>query len=120
MMHEKAAYLKICGSADGHAHFPLTSLEAVVCVTVVIDNPFRATWRLIWRNNCHGTLSLPFKIVMHSSACRSDFSSRDGKLLCKSTTLRFRLSDGSTARNNHCYLSGLTPTCYWASLFILP
>lgn len=68
MMHEKASYLKMCGCVDGHRHFPFPSLEAVVCVTVAIDNPFRSTWRLMWRNNSHGTVSLPFKIEMHSSA----------------------------------------------------
>ena len=73
----------VCGWT--HTHFPLPSLAAVVCVTVVTDNPFRSTWRLIWRNNSHGGVSLPFKIEMHPSAEFTAFSSSSGdwELLCK-------------------------------------
>lgn len=52
-MHGEAFYLKMRGLVDRHAHFPLSSLEAVVCVTVVTDNPFRSTWRLIRCNYSH-------------------------------------------------------------------
>lgn len=78
MMHEKAPYLKMCGCVDGHRRFPVPSLEAVVCVTVVIDNPFTSTWRLMWRDNSHGTVSLPFKIETRSSAEFTDFSFSSG------------------------------------------
>lgn len=68
--------LLMCECVVGH--FALQSLEAVICVTVVLDNPFGSTWRLILCMNCHGTVSLPFKTEMHFPAEFTDFSFNSG------------------------------------------
>lgn len=68
--------LLMCGCVV--VHFALQSLEAVICVAVVLDTPFSSTWRLILCINSHGTESLPFKTEMHSSAEFTDLSFNSG------------------------------------------